>query len=166
MGSYFTPISLEAGRDTVPSSAPWGLILETSLERVMVGWQRRKRVGVCGGVGVHLARCWCGWMHVAWSLLDMCVCARALSNCGTAGKGLAGTQIFHWDHCVREERKEREKRRDGEKRSGTSGNDLYLLASSHCKSAGFLAAARLRLNCNACILQCLNTSLHQEYIIQ
>lgn len=46
---------------------------------------------------------------------------------------------------------------------GTSGNDLYLLVSSHSKSVGFLAALWF-VNCDACLPRCLKTSLHQEYI--
>lgn len=64
----------------------------------------------------------------------------------------------------REEGKEIRERRRDEERRGTSGNDLYLLARSHSKSVGFLVVVLVCINCDACILRCLNTNLHQEHI--
>lgn len=109
-----------------------------------------------------------GYSKVAVDIYSiMCVCVGLQRRSGLDSdfplrSRFQGEKVV-WRRRGGKEGKEREKRGDEERR-GTSGNDLCLLVSSHSKSVGFLAAAWVRTNGDACILRCLNTNHHQKYI--
>ncbi len=85
--------SSEAGRDTVPSSAPCGQVLERTLERVsgcseaLPGKEaERCRRGVSIWRGVDGGGC-------CMVAVDICVFVCVYSNCGTAGKVWPGLRL-------------------------------------------------------------------------